>query len=121
MNITEQLQETRRWEEFKDWYNYYLTTLELCTVGNNVHLGSIDDRNSQNLFNGSENLVNFCFLPFKFQKGIFEEFLEYNRFTLLALDSEGRVEYALAKPLDLGRTYVKSEFFKDLILWHFNN
>lgn len=88
-----QLCSTSKWKEFEDWYNKIFPLVQVC-------------RN----FLG---IKTFCTLPFEFQKGVFEKFIDsqdhnlYQETGFYQLDS-----------LPVTRC---EESFEALLIWYFNH
>ena len=119
LNLIQQLQQTPKWKEFKDWYNQYIDTVFWkYDIGQFVGLSEITEENSKELGYSDTYQVNFCFLPPEFQKGVFEKFIENQGNIVEQQHTESKMEYSIWIP---NNHYVFFDSFKQLLIWYFNN
>lgn len=121
MNLIQQLQQSPKWKEFEDWYNQYLVDIDSHIVGNLVHLEDIEKDNQEDVYSGCSYGVNFCFLPFEFQKGVFEKFIESKGFIIEQWYKTSAKQMYMCLFI---YTHVESIFegtFEELLIWYFNN
>ena len=104
MNLIEQLQQYPKWKEFEEWYEKNLSVPPKSCYEIEYHIGFED-------------------LPFEFQKGVFEKFIE--SFSAIVLREENlherKIQYRLLKYLELGLFTKKFNSFDELLIWYFNN
>lgn len=91
MNLTN----TKRWQEFKDWYD------------NNFHTIPIQ----------ASNIIDFVHLPFEFQEGVYRKFIES-----LNLNVKIDKQYDYSFILKFDNQILKSfNTFQELVEWFFTN
>lgn len=90
MNLIQQLQQTPKWKEFEEWYKKQDYTILFGNI--NLHIGY---------------RIGLIELPFEFQKGVFEKFIESQGYHLCTERRKNRngvvivpVLYRISEPAD---------------------